>query len=63
MPEEDKETSSEQVEPLEVKPIKGIKGTVMVFANKEIDQEWKRSIHIKISQTHLKKLSTINLKL
>ena len=41
MSEEDKETGSERVEPLEVKPIEGIEGTVRVAlgAAKEKDQE------------------------
>ena len=41
MSEENKETGSERVEPLDVKPIKEVEGTVMVFldADKEKDQE------------------------
>lgn len=39
MSEEDKETGSERVKPLEVKPIEGVEGTVRVCFNTGNDQE------------------------
>jgi len=39
MSEEDKETGSERVKPLEVKPISGVKGTVRVFLDKKNNQK------------------------
>ena len=42
MSKEDKETSPERVEPLDVKPIKGVKGTTRftsISAEKKKDQE------------------------
>ena len=39
MSEEDKETGSERVKPLEVEPIEGVEGTVRAFFNKEKAKE------------------------
>ena len=39
MSEEDKETGSERVEPLDMKPIKGVKGTTSISAEEKKDQE------------------------
>ena len=39
MSEEDTKTGSERDEPLDVKPIKGVKGTTRISAEKEKDQK------------------------
>ena len=39
MSEEDKETGSERVKPLDVKPIKEVEGTVMVFLNADNEKD------------------------
>ena len=39
MSEENEETGSERVESLDVKPIKGIKGTTSISAEEKKDQE------------------------